>query len=1387
MPTYSTDVYRPSSVSFYVVRSFSCATESEHSCFSVRIRRSPIHNFVISGCVLLVVLISGCGGGERGSTTVGSPAPQVTVETCNEAGNILPGGSASQPIDLQINGTNCVVDGSGSAGGVTGSYVYRNVNIWNGGSLTFKDTPVSSAIDFHAHSILVEKNATLAAGPTSGISYPLTVWLWGTASDGIPSITCLSDNKNQCGVSDTDWNSNPNVPMKQMPTMACTPASAQLGLPNNDCFYQYEVLESGDIAGAYFGKKVLAVSAGGSLALRGAKGIRLETIETNPADSGTSWGRLTTTLEGGETSFTIDRSVPTWARGDHIVVTTTDYLPSHTEELVITNVTNNQSSATITVQSPVQFPHSGQTYDYSAAAGQSPNTGPAPDPAVVNLPAHNIETRAIVALLTRNIVIASEGPTPVFTRGTDHFPTSLAPPTNYEGGHTLARQGFSNFQVQGVEFYQLGQGGNIGHYPVHFHMARSVPQPQGSFLGTYVADSSIVDSMTRFITVHATQGVTLARNVGYKSIGHGFYLEDATETNNRLYSNVGISVQGALANTATNPRLVPGILDLPNGSQGQPISDDPPFHTDVTTPSVFWIMNTWNDLEYNAAVGAGSCGACYWMPPGGISGPSQYETWTGYAGMQRNPTLYGGTPMMSFKGNSCSAAMSAITTVGQTNQCLGVFFGPGTSDNLHLYSVPNPDSIDQSQYPQESQGQRAKTTVCDSSHQSDCSTAPPCTGSGTGEAGCLPFVIDHFTTSFNWAPTNFAAIWLRGWWFLLDNSAITDVQNGGLTFISGGGYTRSDAAQGFWSVLKNGILVGNTQPNQSNGFPANAFASNAGPFNPATAQKGLTCPYNPAYCLSLNDGISFVGSNFGVNQRMFNIYDGPASQYNTIYSDVHETVLGTLNDCKPAGGGQPVNSQPGNCINQKWLNGYQIGVLQSPATNQPTNNCILPNAAIAWKQPNGFYYPPAFNSDNLVFNNVDIRHFVIRPAYEPGTFTENQQQIMNTYCTWQPGMFSSAFTDIDRQTELTDNDGTLTGLTSNDMTATPPAAPTISVNNDPFFNAPVTTDECASGQPPPVTDSGTGGTAFTSPYQYLTTALVAQCAITGACASNWATNCTTPQCYGVPLYRQTVTADELQAFQSNNADRPLIHLMGQASAQRSTLTLNHGSYYIDTTVSQADQSNSAQFLNVFQPGQVYNLFFLFANNSTKQTYSFFLGAGLSQPDAQAAIVPSRVMIPDNTFPYTEYSGSPWATLSSYDSTTGLATVTIDMSGATDLEPANRSSLCQPTTYCAWNSSSNSCGCKAGGGCTDDQVCSYATKDIDCPSNGCYGFNIHTPASFATGPQPNLPPPPALFTATDPYFQQGSVTFANAQQTAAGACYYPTPPAQQPSLQSNRRK
>ena len=62
----------------------------------------------------------------------------------------------------------CRVDGTKTVAGAkdNGVYVYRNVNIVNGGTLVFDD----AAIDFHAHSILVERGGTLSAGAESPIT-----------------------------------------------------------------------------------------------------------------------------------------------------------------------------------------------------------------------------------------------------------------------------------------------------------------------------------------------------------------------------------------------------------------------------------------------------------------------------------------------------------------------------------------------------------------------------------------------------------------------------------------------------------------------------------------------------------------------------------------------------------------------------------------------------------------------------------------------------------------------------------------------------------------------------------------------------------------------------------------------------------------------------------------------------------------------------------------------------------------------------------------------------------------------------------------------------------------------------------------------------------------
>ena len=226
----------------------------------------------------------------------------------------------------------------------------------------------------------------------------------------------------------------------------------------------------------------------------------------------------------------------------------------------------------------------------------------------------------------------------------------------------MFRQGIKLVQVQGVEFYQLGQGGRKGRYPVHLHLLRKAPAT------TFVKDSSVNESMTRWFTLHGTQNVTLARNVGWKSIGHGYYLEDGTETDNKLYSNIGIFARAAIDN-AQNPRKVPGILAY---TANKEVTTDVPYHSDYAQPAVFWIMNGWNDFEYNMAAGANACGICYWWLPGAISGMSQDQKWEGYASQQSNLARAGITPLKNFKGNYCLSAMNAFNSIQDISSCNGV-------------------------------------------------------------------------------------------------------------------------------------------------------------------------------------------------------------------------------------------------------------------------------------------------------------------------------------------------------------------------------------------------------------------------------------------------------------------------------------------------------------------------------------------------------------------------------------------------------------------------------------------------------------------------------------------------------------------------------------------
>ncbi|HSC33830.1 MAG TPA: pentapeptide repeat-containing protein, partial [Thermodesulfobacteriota bacterium] len=1146
------------------------------------------------------------------------------------------------------NGEDLDVTGACTVG--AGTYHYRNVHIYNGGSLTFDD----AVIHFWAYNILVENNGSLIAGsettPIGAAGGKLTIHLYGEdQGNGGKGVLCKTGD--MCGVDTNIWN-NDHTSKQSLPG------------PVSDFFYHYHPLpaDMGDDHG-YFGYKTLAVSYNGTLRLFGKKGAALPVDNLASSDSGKSWARLNGNVDIGATQLTVDRDVD-WGAGDRIVITTTDYLPGHSETLEIIAPVASTKTFNFKVINPftgaeipggLKYRHNGTPY---------PLTGvPNIDIKVNGQPA--AETRAAVALLSRSIRIVSGGDTFNMANPTCEYDCLPAPPYHF-GGHTSVRQGFKEVKIQGVEFYQLGQGGRIGHYPVHFHIARLVPT------GTFVKDSSIWDSMTRFITVHATQGVTLARNVGFMSIGHGFYLEDGTEINNKLYSNIGILARAAVSNPQ-NPRQVPGILAW-SGNPGAPLV---PYNSDIYNPTVFWIMNGWNDFEYNMAAGATGCGVCYWLLSGANSGPSQGMKWESYASMQSGPVMMDGmdtyeinfgragmTPLKSFVGNYCTSAMMSFNTVGATDSCIGVSsFNPLTNS---LAPTPTGDKNKETFYPKVDAGGGRFATKCDTT---DCGPATiPNRCSVADRSNCMVTVLDRYTSSFHWPQQNFAAIWLRPQWYLYINSFLSDTQNGGLGFVTGGDYTLASVIPGLWQLAAKSVFVGHTQTD-------NPLASNAGPFNPLkssdTKISGLACDTRDVnHCRSLNEGISIPIDNFGVNQRFYNIYDGPNYQDSNAYLDITETDLSP--QCQP--GGLTKCPQDGGAAGVPWwIYTRSIGI----PVNKTKSSCVLPNAAIGWKQPNGFFYPPAFHSEKLYFHNVDIRHYVLEPLWKAGTYETIDSQVQTDYCNFPASNMFGNFSSVDRQTVLNDDDGSLTGLLS--PADSPAKGETISVNLDSFFNAPIEATECASFN-----------TAKTSPYQYLSTVVYPGCATNNSCdGSTWSSPCTDATCFGVPIERQLLTSADKSDLSTTG-----IRMAGMDLFQRSMMTLNNATYYIDTTVSQTEQAKTASRLNVFKTGDTYYVFFLYAKPETKQTYQIYVGQRLNIGNkdqvGDVGIVRANISGKPITFTPGPVNWGSVGWTKSYNSTTGILTVTTDLSSYAGEFASTKNDFCQPPTFCSLTG--NTCGC-----------------------------------------------------------------------------------------------
>jgi len=207
-----------------------------------------------------------------------------------------------------------------------------------------------------------------------------------------------------------------------------------------------------------------------------------------------TWLKLASPMKPGDTVATLDEPVGGWRAGDRVIVTTSrqqEYegkVPySGTEERIIAKI----DGAQITLTEPVKYEH------VSSIAG-----------------------RCEVANLSRNVVIESADPAGV-------------------RGHTMYHRRSSG-SISYAEFRHLGKKGVLGKYPIHLHLLRDGMRSGGGVIG-----ASIWDSQNRFMAIHGTDFLLVRDCVGYKSVGHGFFLEDGTEQYNVLDRNLAVqALQG---------------------------------------------------------------------------------------------------------------------------------------------------------------------------------------------------------------------------------------------------------------------------------------------------------------------------------------------------------------------------------------------------------------------------------------------------------------------------------------------------------------------------------------------------------------------------------------------------------------------------------------------------------------------------------------------------------------------------------------------------------------------------------------------------------------------------------------------------------------------------
>ncbi|CAI5520036.1 unnamed protein product [Closterium sp. Naga37s-1] len=314
--------------------------------------------------------------------------------------------------------------------------------------------------------------------------------------------------------------------------------------PNGRAPYQYTANAPADPSNPRnFGNKAFVVvrAVGGQVSMHGMPG----------GSSTPSWCRLAATAQAGDRAIMVDRDVTAWPVGFYVGLASTDFYADQidTAKIVAVTAMPGGSKWRVALSAPLSYSHFGELVSDGFGG--------------------TIDERGEVMLLNRTVTI----------RGEDE-----AAPHNWEGGHFMVFFTQTAQLIEGVEFAQMGQQGQLGRYNIHFHLC-------GNQAGKSVVRKNVIhDSKQRCVVVHATFNLTVEENVAFNTRGDCFMVEEGGEQGNSFIRNVGIWTRAVEVKISSEE------------------TDD--------EPSTFWITNANNNYIGNVAAGSEDTGCV----PGWVAG-----------------------------------------------------------------------------------------------------------------------------------------------------------------------------------------------------------------------------------------------------------------------------------------------------------------------------------------------------------------------------------------------------------------------------------------------------------------------------------------------------------------------------------------------------------------------------------------------------------------------------------------------------------------------------------------------------------------------------------------------------------------------------------------------